>query len=37
MDGSLPANAETDGSKGNLVRGSAGEVFRAFLKLGVIE
>src|SRR6202051_2086782 len=35
MDGSLSANAETDGSKDNLVRGSAGEVFRAFLKLGV--
>lgn len=35
MDGSLPANAKPDGSKGSLVRGSAGEVFRVFLKLGV--
>jgi chromate transporter len=35
MDGSLPTNAEADGSKGSLVRGSPGEVFRVFLKLGV--
>src|SRR5450631_2184642 len=35
MDRSLPANAETNDSKGNLVRGSAGEVFAAFLKLGL--
>jgi chromate transporter len=32
MEGSLPANAEADGSKGSLVRGSPGGVF---LKLGV--
>jgi chromate transporter len=35
MDGSLPTNAEANGSKGSLVRGSPGEVFRVFLKLGV--
>jgi chromate transporter len=35
MEGTLPANAEADGSKGSLVRGSPGEVFRVFLKLGV--
>ena len=35
MDASLPANTEADGSKGSGVRGSPGEVFRVFLKLGV--
>ena len=39
MEGSLAANAEPNdrdpGSKDSVVRGSAGEVFRAFLKLGI--
>jgi chromate transporter len=35
MDGSLPANSGADGSEGSVVRGSPGEVFRVFLKLGV--
>lgn len=35
MEGASPADAEADRSKGGLVRGSAGEVFRVFLKLGV--
>jgi transposase len=39
MEGSLAANAEANdrdpGSKDSVVRGSAGEVFRVFLKLGI--
>jgi len=35
MDVSLPANSGADGSEGSVVRGSPGEVFRVFLKLGV--
>jgi|SRR5665213_916810 len=35
MDVSLPANSGEDGSEGSVVRGSPGEVFRVFLKLGV--
>ena len=35
MDASLRASTEADGSKGSGVRGSPGEVFRVFLKLGV--
>jgi len=31
----LPANSGADGSEGSVVRGSPGEVFRVFLKLGV--
>jgi chromate transporter len=35
MDSSLAAKAEADGSEGNLVCGSTGEVFWVFLKLGL--
>jgi chromate transporter len=35
MDASLPAKSGADGSEGSVVRGSSGEVFRVFLKLGV--
>jgi chromate transporter len=35
MGASLPANTEADGARGSVVRGSPGEVFRVFLKLGV--
>jgi chromate transporter len=35
MDASLPASLGADGSEGSVVRGSPGEVFRVFLKLGV--
>ena len=31
----MPASIEADGLKGAEVRGSTGEVFRVFLKLGV--
>src|SRR6202795_1792472 len=35
MEGASPADAEANRSDHGLVRGSAGEVFRVFLKLGV--
>jgi chromate transporter len=35
LEGSLAADAEEGDRKGSLVRGSAGEVFRVFLRLGL--
>jgi chromate transporter len=35
MDAPLPTNTGADGPQGDLVRGSPGEVFQVFLKLGV--